>query len=197
MTEELKDAEIEKIKSDFMKNTSVPVKFIELLEIAYDGKRNRDFEIVTIELFKKVYGLNAVLLGGGRKPDGVVSTNDYGIIIDTKAYSDGYSKSIGQEDEMVRYIEDNQLRDKHRNPIEWWDNFPKSISEESFYFMWISSKFVGRFQEQLSSTYHRTNTKGAALNVEQLLLGADAVIKGKLNKNDIPDYIKNKEIIWF
>lgn len=197
VTEELKDAEIEKIKSDFMKNTSVPVKFIELLEIAYDGKRNRDFEIVTIELFKKVYGLNAVLLGGGRKPDGVVSTNDYGIIIDTKAYSDGYSKSIGQEDEMVRYIEDNQLRDKHRNPIEWWDNFPKSISEESFYFMWISSKFVGRFQEQLSSTYHRTNTKGAALNVEQLLLGADAVIKGKLNKNDIPDYIKNKEIIWF
>ena len=40
--------------------------------------------------------------------------------------------------------------------------------------MWISSKFIGRFQEQLSSTYHRTNTKGAALNVEQLLLGANA-----------------------
>lgn len=197
VTEELKDAEIEKRKSDFMNNTDLPVKFIELLEIAYDGKRNRDFEIITIELFRKVYGLNAVLLGGGRKPDGLVSTNDYGIIIDTKAYSNGYSKSISQEDEMVRYIEDNQLRDKNRNPIEWWENFPQAITQDNFYFMWISSKFIGRFQEQLSSTYHRTNTKGAALNVEQLLLGADAIIKGKLNIDDIPDHIENKEIIWF
>ena len=197
VTEELKDAEIEKRKSDFMNNTDLPVKFIELLEIAYDGKRNRDFEIITVELFRKVYGLNAVLLGGGRKPDGIVFTNDYGIIIDTKAYSNGYSKSINQEDEMVRYIEDNQLRDNNRNPIEWWENFPKTISQDNFYFMWISSKFKGRFEEQLSSTYHRTNTKGAALNVEQLLLGADAVIKGKLNISDIPDYLQNKEIIWF
>ena len=55
-----------------MNNTDLPVKFIELLEIAYDGKRNRDFEIITVELFRKVYGLNAVLLGGGRKPDGIV-----------------------------------------------------------------------------------------------------------------------------
>lgn len=197
VTEELKDAEMEKRKSEFMNNTNLPVKFIELLEIAYDGKRNRDFEIITIELFRKVYGLNAVLLGGGRKPDGLVSTNDYGIIIDTKAYSNGYSKSISQEDEMVRYIEDNQHRDKNRNPIEWWENFPKTITQDNFYFLWISSKFIGRFHEQLSSTYHRTNTKGAALSVEQLLLGADAVIKGRLNINDIPDYIENKEIAWF
>lgn len=197
ITKELKDEEIENIKTKFMNNTDLPVKYIELLEIAHDSKRNRDFEIITIELFRKVYGLKAVLLGGGRKPDGIVFTDKYGIIIDTKAYSAGYSKSISQEDEMVRYIEDNQYRDKNRNPTAWWENFPKSISKDNFYFMWISSKFIGQFQDQLDSTYHRTNTKGAALNVEQLLLGADAVMKGKLSIHDIPDFIDNKEIFWY
>ena len=37
-------------KREYLLN--IPAKYIELLEIAYDGKRNRDFEIVTAELFK-------------------------------------------------------------------------------------------------------------------------------------------------
>ena len=196
VTEELKDAEIEERKTHFLNNTNLPIKFVELLEIAYDGNRNRDFEIITMELFRKIYGFGGVLLGGGRKPDGVIFTNDYGVIIDTKAYSNGYSKSIAQEDEMVRYIEDNQLRDTERNPIEWWSNFPATITEDKFYFMWISSKFIGRFHEQLVSTFQRTNSFGAALNVEQLLLGADAIQKGQLSKDDIAEYMRNEEIKW-
>lgn len=43
------------------------MKYIELLEIAFDGKRNRDFEIITADLFRNVYGFNSVLLGGGEE----------------------------------------------------------------------------------------------------------------------------------
>ncbi|KKW69577.1 type II restriction endonuclease [Lactococcus cremoris] len=38
------------------------MKYIELLEIAFDGSRNRDFEMVTADLFKNVYGFNSILL---------------------------------------------------------------------------------------------------------------------------------------
>src|SRR5699024_10508370 len=104
----LKDEESERIKEHLMQTTDLETKYIELIDIAYDGNRNRDFEIISAELFKKVYGLNSKLFGGARKPDSIVYTDDFGVIIDTKAYSNGYSKSINQADQMIRYIEDNQ-----------------------------------------------------------------------------------------
>ncbi|KAA9246572.1 restriction endonuclease FokI C-terminal domain-containing protein [Streptococcus anginosus] len=196
LTQELKDKYSDALKAKYIKLTGLPMKYIELLDIAFDGKRNRDFEIITADLFKNIYGLESVLLGGGRKPDGIIFTDKFGVIVDTKAYGNGYSKEIKQEDEMVRYIEDNQLRDKERNPVEWWNNFNPSIPSNSFYFMWISSKFIGKFTEQLESTYNRTGVHGGALNVEQLLLGAHKVQIGELDVHHLPDYIQNKEIFW-
>ncbi len=196
LTKELKHTEMDRLKATYMKKTGLPMKYIELLEIAFDGKRNRDFEMVTADLFKHVYGFNSVLLGGGRKPDGVIFTENFGVIIDTKAYENGYSKSISQEDEMVRYIEDNQLRDTIRNPIEWWNHFDENIQPDQFYFLWISGKFTGQFHEQLTSTYNRTSSKGATLNVEQLLIGAHKVQTGDLSLEEIPSYMTNEEISW-
>lgn len=196
LTEELKDNETDKLKSDFLQRTGLPIKYIELLDIAIDSKRNRDFEIITAELFKNVYGLDAMHLGGGRKPDGIVYTNDFGIIVDTKAYSNGYSKSMSEEDKMVRYIEDNKLRDTNINSTEWWKNFNPNIPNNSFYFLWVSSKFIGKFDEQLANTHNRTSTNGGALNVEQLLMGAYKVKIGDLSVQEIPFYFLNKEIFW-
>lgn len=196
LTAELRDKAADELKAKYLKSTGLPMKYIELLDIAYDSKRNRDFEIITADLFKNIYGLDALHLGGGLKPDGIVHTKDFGIIVDTKAYGKGYSKSISQEDEMVRYIEDNQLRDTNRNSTEWWKNFNPNIKENSFYFLWISSKFIGKFQEQIVSTYRRTNTLGGALNVEQLLIGAQKIKKGTLSINQIQTYFKNCEIFW-
>lgn len=196
ITEELKNKASDKLKVKLLKCTSLPMKYIELLDIAYDSKRSRDFEIITTDLFKNVFGIEAMHLGGGRKPDGIIHTSSFGIILDTKAYRNGYSKSISQEDEMVRYIEDNTLRDVVRNSTEWWKNFNPEIPKGSFYFLWISSKFIGRFEEQLTSTYNRTKTYGGALNVEQLLVGAHKIQKGDIKVSEIPSYFKNKEISW-
>lgn len=196
LTEELKDKTADKLKARFLKSTGLPMKYIELLDIAYDSKRNRDFEIITADLFKNVYGLESMHLGGGRKPDGIVHTKNFGIIVDTKAYGNGYSKSISQEDEMVRYIEDNQLRDSTRNQTEWWKNFNHGIPPQSFYFLWVSGKFIGKFDEQLTSTSKRTNTLGGALNVEQLLIGAHKINTGDISILQIPSFFTNSEIFW-
>lgn len=196
VTEVLRNEVLENKKAEFLRDTNLSPRFIELIEIAHDGKRNRDFEIISLELFQEVYGFDTLLMGGGRKPDGIIFTDDYGVIVDTKAYGDGYSKSISQEDEMVRYIVDNKDRSVERNSNEWWNGFPSTINENSFYYLWISSKFIGQFSDQLLSTYQRTGVSGGALNVEQLLWGADAVMKGELNIDSIPSYMNNTEITW-
>lgn len=182
-------------KAKFLAKTSLPPRFVELLSIAYESKSNRDFEMITAELFKDIYGLDAVHLGNARKPDALAFTDDFGIIIDTKAYSDGYSKNINQEDEMVRYIEDNQIRTAERNNNEWWLSFPTSIPDDAFHFLWVSSYFTGRFEEQLQETSDRTGgTTGGALDVEQLLIGASLVQEGKMDPNEVPEYMQNKVI---
>lgn len=182
-------------KAEFLAKTSLPPRFIELLSIAYESKSNRDFEMITTELFKDVYGLGAVHLGNARKPDALAFTDNFGIVIDTKAYSNGYSKNINQEDEMVRYIEDNQIRSPERNKNEWWLSFPPSIPENNFHFLWVSSYFTGYFEEQLQETSDRAGgMTGGALDIEQLLIGGSLVQEGKLAPHDIPEYMQNRVI---
>lgn len=194
ITDEERGTHNNKFKNYLRENSELSFKFIELIDIAHDGARNRDMEIITAELLKEVYGLNVKLLGGGRKPDILAYTDDIGIIIDTKAYKDGYGKQINQADEMIRYIEDNQRRDLIRNPNEWWRYFPKSISKEKIYFMWISSYFKNNFYEQVQYTAQETKSIGAALNVRQLLLCADAIQKKALSLDTFLGAFRNEEI---
>lgn len=196
VTEEMANSVLADQRTQIMNNTNLPAKYYELIDMAYDGKRSRDFEMVTIDLLKNIYKFKAQILGGSRKPDGIIFSENYGVIVDTKAYGTGYAKSISEEDKMVRYIEDNQLRDTLRNPTEWWKAFDPHITFSAFYFMWISSKFVGQFSSQLESTFNRTGTYGAALNVEQLLYGAEYVNNNQLSLCDVEGYFCNAEIYW-
>lgn len=196
ITSELVNIELENLKARYMETTNLPLKFIELLEIAYDNNRHLDFEMITMELFRDCYGLDSLHLGGSRKPDGIIQTDSFGIIIDTKAYSNGYPIGINQADSMIRYIEDNIIRSFERNNNTWWEDFNSTIPQNNFYFLWISGKFIGQYLTHVEYTSNQTNTKGGALNVEQLLIGADKVMKGELNISDIPIYINNQDIIF-
>lgn len=183
-----------KLKEFFISETNIPNKYITLLDLAYDGKANRDFEIITSELFREVYKLNTKHLGGKRKPDILIWSKEFGIIVDTKAYKKGYKKNISEEDKMVRYIDENIKRNKNDNPNEWWESFDKNITVDKYFYLWISSEFIGKFEEQLKSTAIRTNTNGASLNVYQLLMGGHLVQTEKLSVNNIPKYMNNSEI---
>lgn len=201
VTNALKKTLHDQRKEELMEQTCLPLKFYELYDIAFDSKKNRDFEIVTASLFREIGEIDAKVLGGSLKPDGIAyqkRLNDsFGIIIDTKAYKDGYSKNKSQEDEMVRYIEDNQLRDPIRNRTEWWQNFPSETKPKNTIFLWVSGKFLRTFEDQLISTHRRTKSRGGAIAIDQLLIGVDKVIKGELSAVEFVDALSQQQVATF
>jgi hypothetical protein len=171
---------IEQIKDEFRVNLAyISHDYLSLLDLAYDSKQHKLFEMKTLALLTDECGYLGAHLGGSRKPDGVIYTdtlsNNYGVIIDTKAYSKGYA--IGQGDAMKRYVEENQRRDELENPNKWWTIFGDDV--QTFYFMYISGHFNGHYKDQLERLSRITATHGAAVTVSELLITADK-IKGKL-----------------
>lgn len=167
----LKDRVREKLKY-------VDHRYLSLIDLAYDGKSNKDFEIQTIDLLINELKFKGVRLGESRKPDGVISYDINGVIIDNKAYSSGYNLPINQADEMIRYIEENKTRDEKINPNKWWENF--DVRVKNFNYLFVSSFFKGNFKNNLKHIFNRTGINGGAINVENLLYFAEELKSGRL-----------------
>ncbi len=168
-------------------------EYLALIDLAYDSKQNRLFEMKTLDLLTEECDYQGLHLGGSRKPDGIIYTKadkcKYGVIIDTKAYSKGYNLPISQADEMERYIGENQTRNEKINPNKWWEYFDDNINE--FYFMFVSGHFIGNFQSQLERISRNKGIRGTALAVTNLLLCAEAYKAGRFTHETIRDEIFN------
>ena len=171
--------------------------YLSLVDLAFDSQQNRLFELKTIELLINECNYKGVHLGGSRKPDGIIYTEsnknnigNYGVIIDTKAYSNGYNLPISQVDEMVRYIEENKIRKKERNSNEWWKEFNVDINK--FYFSFISGKFIGNIEEKLHRIAISTNVRGNALTIITLLYIANEIKSNRLSNMEVVKYFNNK-----
>ena len=176
---------------------TIPHSYLNLIDLAYDSKANRQFEMEVVDLLTSECGFKGLHLGGGRKPDGIIYTENldenYGAIIDTKAYKDGYSLPIHQADEMQRYVSENDVRDKEINPNEWWNHFPDYL--EKFCFLFVSSKFVGQFEDRLKNIASRTKQNGAVINVVNLLILAENIKSKMIELEDVYDKITcNSEV---
>lgn len=147
-------------------------RYLILLDLAYDSESNRDFEIETMRLFTEELSYQGTHLGGASKPDGVFFSQKDGVIVDTKAYSKGYSLPLSQADEMIRYIEENKTRGDI-NPNKWWENFGDDV--ERFSYLFVSSKFTGGYQDRIDYIKRRTGYCGSVINAENLLLFAEEV----------------------
>lgn len=162
-------------------------EYLSLVDLAFDSKQNRLFEMKVLELLVNEYGFKGKHLGGSRKPDGVVYSttleDNFGIIVDTKAYSGGYNLPISQADEMERYIRENTNRDEEVNPNKWWENFSEEV--EKYYFVFISGSFKGKFEEQLKRLSMTTGVTGSAVNVVNLLLGAEKLKSGEFTIEEL------------
>lgn len=169
-------------------------EYLSLVDLAFDSQQNRLFEMKTVELLTKECNYKGVHLGGSRKPDGIIytenSTDNYGVIIDTKAYSNGYNLPISQVDEMVRYIEENNKREKERNSNEWWKEFGDNINK--FYFSFISGKFIGNIEEKLQRITIFTNVYGNAMTIITLLYLANEIKANRLKTMEVVKYFDNK-----
>lgn len=161
--------------------------YLSLIDLAFDSKQNRLFEMKVLELLVNEYGFKGRHLGGSRKPDGIVYSttleDNFGIIVDTKAYSEGYSLPISQADEMERYVRENSNRDEEVNPNKWWENFSEEVKK--YYFVFISGSFKGKFEEQLRRLSMTTGVNGSAVNIVNLLLGAEKIRSGEMTIEEL------------
>ena len=87
-----------------------------------------------MSLFTDELNYQGLHLGGARRPDGLFYKDTNGVIVDTKAYSNGYNLPITQADEMIRYIEENKNRGD-LNPNQWWEHFGENVSSFSYLFI--------------------------------------------------------------
>lgn len=194
LIQNLTSSGLTEIKEEVRKDlTHLSHEYLALIDLAYDSSQNRLFEMKTLDLLVEEYGYQGTHLGGSRKPDGICYSEgleiDYGIIIDTKAYSGGYGLPISQADEMERYIRENQRRDAKINQNEWWNTFPKSI--DVFHFMFIAGHFKGNYLSQIERLQRSTGIKGAAVDIRELLLTANRCKSGEIDHADIENCFFN------
>lgn len=170
-------------------------KYLTLIDYSFQGNDSREFEIFTIDLFTNELQFIGKHLGGTRKPDGIISYNHRGVIIDNKAYSKGFTISRHMADEMIRYVQENTERNESRNNNKWWNTF--SADASMFSFLFISSLFRGNVAEALNGIKQATKTNGGAINTENLLYFADAIKGGSISKETFLERInQNTEVIY-
>lgn len=204
----INDFRIPRIKDETREKSEITIKkdalrekldilsheYLSLLDLSFDSKQNRLFEMKVVELLTKECKYEGVHLGGSRKPDGIIYTsnlpNNYGVIIDTKAYSKGYDLPISQVDEMTRYVEENNKRDKTRNPNEWWNGFAPNIND--FYFSFISGEFKGNINEKLERIFISTKRAGAAITIMSLIELANEIKAKRMKLEDVKNVFKNE-----
>jgi hypothetical protein len=170
-------------------------EYLSLMDLAFDPAQNRLFEMKAMDLFLNECGFFGRHLGGANKPDGVLYTDgisgvkfcreDYGIIVDMKAYSGGYNLPVSQQDEMKRYISNNIKRDEKINSTKWWSEFPESLKK--FYFMFVSGCFKGEISKKLEKIFLETGVNGSALSIADALTAADKIKSGEMT---LPDFEK-------
>ncbi len=190
-------SELSKEKDEIRKQLKVlSHDYLSLMDLAFDSGQNRLFEMRAMDLFLNECGFYGRHLGGANKPDGVLYTDEsndenYGVIVDMKAYSGGYNLPIGQQDEMKRYISNNQKRDEKINPTNWWSEFPDYLKK--YYFMFVSGSFKGDIAEKLNKIYLETKVTGTAITIVTALLVADRIKSKEMTLKDFEKGFCNTE----
>lgn len=159
-----------------------------LIDLSFDSSQSRLFEIQTMDLLLSC-GYKGAHLGGANRPDGAVYTEglqrNYGLIVDTKAYRGGFACAANERREMQNYIQENMDR-PISHPTDWWSVFPSEIQPPAdFYFLFVSSRFVGDYANQFTRLSNITEgTLGAGITAANLLLFAEALLAGEITLED-------------
>lgn len=175
---------------------NVDHKYLCLIDYAIDGSKNRDFEQTTIELLTKELGFDGKWLGGASKPDGIISYCKNGMIVDTKAYSGGYTLPRNQKDEMYRYIDEYLKKDPKVNPNKWWENFNIIVNHINFAF--VSSSFsqnVPNGLQDISNRISNPQINGGAITAETLLSKAELIKSKSITHKDFFDLFESNSIV--
>ena len=159
--------------------------YLDILDLSIAGRNHStQFEVRIVELLNQI--IVAKHLSGGNRPE-IIGYNPNEnptdcIIMDSKAYNQGFAIPANERDKMIRYIEEYKLKDLALNSNKWWENYKSpDYPVKNVKFSFVSSKFIGQFLGQLAYIINRTNRNGCAITAESLLLKVDNVIG---NTND-------------
>ena len=174
--------------------------YLVLVDLAYSDadskqKKNMDakeFEIQTVNLLTKELNFKGERLGDSNKPDAIIYYDEYGIIIDTKSYKDGFSVDKHCADEMSRYITQNNKRIPGSPKNEWWKRFDCNVTK--FTFLFVTSFLKGNFKNNLNEISNNTSINGAAIGVDNLLYIAESLKNGTISYSDFFTLFNNDEI---
>lgn len=172
---------------------TVPHEYLDLIDLSIAGNRrkkgeDRLFEVRSMALLNAC-GYLGGHRGGSNRPDGIFYTSglshDYGLIVDAKSYSEGFSCDADNRREMQNYVLENITRPVPHS-TSWWKDFPSSlVLPNDFRFLFVSSVFVGHYLSQFQQISLMTQqTLGAGISADHLLLYAEELISGRLSLQD-------------
>lgn len=188
--------ESDRLKKQLLPNLKhVNHKYLQAIDIAYKknttNSENTLLEVLSTDLFVKEMGYKGAHLGGSNKPDGFAYTDEAGWILDSKAYSEGFAVTAHSTDAMGRYIQ--QYRDRNDKST-WWKDLPDNLPHT--YFAYISSFYIGHYQDQLKDFEKRNNMKGGLIEITKLILLAEKYQSKALTHSQINEQLLDDNISW-
>ena len=182
--------DVQKVKDEIRNHLShIAHERLVLIDLSFDGSQNRLFEQETMSLLLECGFTVAPQIGGANRPDGIVYTEglaqDYGLIVDSKAYSQGFDCGANQRREMQNYIQENIARPNPHQTY-WWRDYPAALTPPGdFRFLFVTSRFVRDFRSQFQRLSAITShTRGAGMTAANLLLYAEALKAGRASLDD-------------
>jgi len=157
----------------------IPHNFLVLIDMGFDKRQSKLFEIKIAELLIQHCGFRGRWLGGQNRSDVIVYDESTGAVIDAKSYQHGFSLSASERDKMLRYLTDAK---RQVQSTAWWRSFPPEVTE--FIFLFVSGKFTGNLHDQLRKLGELAGAGGGAITALALLLFADKIAGGTMTRGE-------------
>lgn len=155
--------------------------YFDLVDLGFDPEQNRLFELRIVELLNLVNDLRAIHLSGGNRPEinayapHVVPIN--GVIMDSKAYKNGFNIPNSERDKMIRYISEYNQKNPALNSNRWWENFRvQNYPQNPIKYSFVSGNFIGQFLSQIQYILMQTHINGGAITSEKLLEKVESIL---------------------
>jgi len=191
-----------KIKPSVLENTKQKLReelkyldheFLDLLDLSISGKKSAiQFEVRIVELLN--YIIIAKHLTGGNRPE-IIGYNpkenpEDCIVIDSKAYINGFQIPVNERDKMIRYIDEYNAKDEKLNKNKWWNNYKSpNFPTKEIKYSFVSSTFIGNYFQQLEYIKNRTGVSGCAITAETLLRKVNNILNEK-NTYDVKNFFE-------
>jgi len=160
--------------------------YFDLIDLGFDGRQNRLYELRIVELLNLISNLKALHLSGGNRPEIVAYSPDAnpsnGVIMDSKSYRSGFNIPNSERDKIIRYINEYNQKNPTLNNNRWWENFKApNYPQNPIKYSFVSGNFIGQFLSQIQYILTQTGIDGGAIVSEKLIKKVDAVLNPNIS----------------